>query len=438
MSDVPVSGLPVSDAPASDVPAAEAPTAPPRFTAPPAWSPPPPPVGPPPAAPTPEPFAPEPAAPRSTRPSGFKQFVVGALVGALVGGATAGGVVALSDDGGSGSTRTVVVQPSTVTGRNTSVVTRTGDIQSILAKVEPAVVVIRTGAAVDAGLFNGNGGNSGGQGTGFVVSPDGIVVTNNHVVADANGQIEVSLSDGTNLKAKVLGQSPDNDLAVLKVDANNLATVKLGSSDDLQVGDDVVAIGNALALEGGLSVTRGIISQKGRTVPEDQTGATLYDMLQTDAAINPGNSGGPLVNAAGEVVGINTALAGDSQNVGFAISIDSAKAVIDELRQGHDVRAPFLGVYTQAITPAITKRLNLTTKTGALIKQVTPNTAAAAAGLEADDVIVAVGGQAVARPDDVGAAIRKHRVGDKVDVVVERDGKQETLTVTLGARPRSN
>jgi len=376
----------------------------------------------------------------SARPSGFKQFLVGALVGALVGGATAGGIYALTDDGGSQSTRTVVVKPASGAGRNTSVVTHTGDIQAIVAKVEPAVVAIRTGAAVDAGLFSDDGSSNGGggAGTGFVISPDGVIVTNDHVVAGAHGKIEVSFSNGVNYTAKVLGSSVDDDLAVLKVDATNLPTLKLGSSEALQVGDDVVAIGNALALEGGLSVTQGIISQKGRTVPEDETGATLYDVLQTDAAINPGNSGGPLVNAAGEVIGINTALAGDSQNVGFAISIDSAKPVIEQLRQGHDVRAPFLGVWTQEVTPAIAQELDLKTTTGAVVMKVAKGSAADDAGLQAHDVIVAVDGTQVVRPDDVGGAIRLHQPGDKVTIVVERDGARRSLPVTLGTRPRNS
>ena len=378
---------------------------------------------------------PAPPAASPARPSGFKQLVVGVVIGALVGGATAGGVVALSDDGSS-EPGTVVVRQEQGTGRNTSVVTRRGDVQSILAKAEPAVVAIRTGSAADEGFFDGGGGG-GGAGTGFVISSDGLIVTNNHVIEDAGGQIEVSFSNGTNLSAEVLGQSADHDLAVLKVDGENLPTLALGSSDALQVGDDVVAIGNALALEGGLSVTRGIISQKHRTVPEDQTGAVLYDVLQTDAAINPGNSGGPLVNADGEVVGINTALAGDSQNVGFAISIDSAKPVIEELSQGRDVRAPFLGVFTQAVTPSLIDELDLQTRRGAVVVRLTEGAPAAEAGIEVNDVIVAVGDIAVERPNDVGSAIRRHKVGDEVQIVVERDGEQRSIPVRLGARPRS-
>jgi serine protease Do len=305
------------------------------------------------------------------------------------------------------------------------------DIQGILAKVEPSVVAIRTGGAV-----TGDGSSGGGAGTGFVISPDGIIVTNNHVVADAGGQIEATFTDGTSKKAKVLGRSTDNDLAVLKVDAAGLPVAKLGSSDKLQVGDEVIAIGNALALEGGLSVTRGIISAKGRTVPEE-TGATLFGVLQTDAAINPGNSGGPLVNSDGEVVGINTAIADpqEAQNVGFAISIDAAKSVIDDLRVGKQVQTPFLGVATQEVTPAVAKELNLKTDTGAVIRKVTAGSGAALAGLKANDVIMAVGGTQVSTPEQVAGAIRGSKPGAKVDLLIERDGAQKTVSVTLGTRP---
>ncbi|MGZ4712352.1 MAG: trypsin-like peptidase domain-containing protein [Acidimicrobiia bacterium] len=372
------------------------------------------------------------------RGPGWRQFVVGAVVGALVGGGTAAGVALATRDDGKGTTRTVVVGAESRPVSNTSVIGKAKDVQSVLAKVDGAVVAVQTGAAVDQGLFSGRSNSqSGGAGTGFVISPDGVIVTNNHVVAGAGGRIEVEFSDGTKQAAKLLGRAPAYDLAVLKVDGKNLRTVKLGSSDDLQVGDQVVAVGNALALQGGLSVTEGIISGKGRIVPEEETGTTLYDMLQTDAAINPGNSGGPLVNAAGEVVGINTALAGGSQNVGFAISIDSAKSVIDMLKEGKSVKVAFLGVETSEVTPAIAKSLNLNTKTGAVIQRVTQGAAADKAGIKVHDVIVAIGGKPVRGPQDVGAEIRRYAPGDKADVTVERDGKDVTLSVDLGARPDS-
>jgi S1-C subfamily serine protease len=376
---------------------------------------------------------------RGSRGTGWRQFVVGVVVGALVGGGVAAGVSVATKDDGNSTTRTVVVgAASSKPVRNTSVIGKAKDVQEVLARVNGAVVAIQTGAAVDSGLFPGsNDGTTGGEGTGFVVSPDGVIVTNNHVVAGANGRIEVEFSDGTKQAAELLGRAPEYDLAVIKVDGKNLPTVKLGSSDALQVGDEVVAVGNALALQGGLSVTEGIISGKGRVVPEEETGATLYDMLQTDAAINPGNSGGPLVNAAGEVVGINTALAGGSQNVGFAISIDSAKSVIGALRDGKSVRVAFLGVATVDVTPAIAKSLNLNTRDGAVVRQVTNGTAAQDAGMETDDVIIAIGGHKVTSPEDVGAEIRRYSPGDKVDVTVERAGQDVTLHVELGVRPDS-
>ena len=388
----------------------------------------PPPTVPPPVVPSPAP------AMAPARPAPWKQFIAGALVGALVGGATAGGIfLATKDD--STTSRTVIVRSGAASGRNTSVIAEPKDIQGILAKIEPAVVAIRTGDAVDATLFpNGSDSGSGAAGTGFVVSSDGVVVTNNHVIANAGGRIQVAFSDGSIKKARVLGRSPENDLAVLKVDATGLPTAKLGNSDALAVGDQVVAIGNALALEGGLSVTRGIISAKGRTVQEE-SGNTIIDALQTDAAINPGNSGGPLVNSNGEVVGINTALAGGSQNVGFAISINGAKRIVDELSQGKAVKTAFLGVQTTEVTPEIVNQLNLGTKSGVVVVKVTAGSGAAAAGLKADDVIVQVAGKKVTTPEGVAAEIRRHQPGDKLNVTIERGGKRQTISVTLGVRP---
>jgi putative serine protease PepD len=359
-----------------------------------------------------------PRAPRETTPGPgrWKQFLVGALVGALVGGATAAGISAAVDDNGSGGGDTVVVRSGQEGGRNTSTIAQAEDVQAILAKVEPAVVAISAGSNFGSGA-----------GTGFVISADGVIVTNNHVV-DGADQIEVTFNDGRTESAEVLGSSVDNDLAVLKVEGTGFPTAKLGSSDALQVGDEVIAIGNALDLGDDLSVTRGIISAKDRSVPEAETGATIYGALQTDAAINPGNSGGPLVNADGEVIGINTAIANPSQaqNVGFAISIDTAKSIIDDLRLGREVRAAFLGVATQE------------TDDGVRVMQVTEGSAAADAGVERGDVIIAVGETAIETPEDLGAAVRRLEPGDEVRILIERDGSQETLTAELGTRPQSD
>jgi putative serine protease PepD len=349
------------------------------------------------------------------RPGAWKQFLVGALVGALVGGATAAGVTAAVDDSGGGGD-TVVVRSPEARGRNTSTIAQADDVQSILAKIEPAVVAISARSNFGAGA-----------GTGFVISADGVIVTNNHVV-DGASRIEATFHDGSTREAEVLGSSADNDLAVLKVDATGLPTAKLGSSDALQVGDEVIAIGNALDLGDDLSVTRGIISAKDRSIPEAETGVTIFGALQTDAAINPGNSGGPLVNADGEVVGINTAIAPPSQaqNVGFAISIDTAKSVIDDLRLGREVRAAFLGVATEEADA------------GVRVVQVTEGSAAADAGVERGDVIIAIGSTAIETPEDLGAAVRRLGPGDEVELRIQRDGEARTLTATLGTRPTND
>jgi S1-C subfamily serine protease len=381
------------------------------------------------------------------RPTAWKQFLAGSLVGALVGAGVAGGIYVATKNDSKTVTRTIVEPERTPAGTasNSTIASKPNDIQSILAKVEPAVVAIRTGSAA-SDLFgggsssdSGDSGDQGGAGSGFVVSPDGVIVTNNHVIEGANGKIEVAFTDGTLKKAKVLGHSSDYDLAVLKVNATNLPTAALGSSDSLQVGDDVVAIGNALALEGGLSVTQGIISAEGRTVDEPD-GARLFGALQTDAAINPGNSGGPLVNASGQVVGINTALAGGSQNVGFAIAIDSAKDVIAALEKGQQVKTALLGVRTEMNSPAVAQHLHLKTTEGVVLVHddsgpaVAKGSGADKAGLRENDVILSIDGQKMSSPDDVAGLVRRHEPGETVSVAINRGGKVMTVNVTLGTK----
>jgi S1-C subfamily serine protease len=229
--------------------------------------------------------------------------------------------------------------------------------------------------------------------------------------------------------------SPSTDLAVVKVDRTGLATIEIGDSEAAQVGDEVVAIGNALALEGGLTVTRGIISGTNRTV-ETNVGGSLLGMLQTDAAINPGNSGGPLLDAAGRVIGINTAIANPSeaQNVGFAIPISKAQPIIEDLRLGR--AAAFLGVTTDSVTPTLARERDLAVTMGALVIEVTPDAPAEEAGIRAGDVIIEIGGDPIAGSGDVPTAIRKHRPGDAVKIVVNRDGERLELDATLAERPQ--
>ena len=274
---------------------------------------------------TPPPYVPPqpagPAAPAASRPGRWRTAAV--AVAFLVGGAS-GGLVAGLVDGQTAADTPAVAQSSAGSGA----IAEPQDIQAILAKVEPAVVTIRTQLASQGRFFVASG-----AGTGVILTADGEVLTNAHVVQGATS-IEVTLSgESQGRRADLIGIDSSNDLALLKIrNASNLPTAELGSSGDLRVGDDVVAIGNALALDGGLTVTDGIVSAVNRTI-SDRT-IHLEGLIQTDAAINSGNSGGPLVNAAGQVVGINTVVAGDAQNIGFAIAIDRAKPVIDQLRSG--------------------------------------------------------------------------------------------------------
>ncbi len=379
------------------------------------------------AAPPPDRYWPVPTPPaRRDASRGPWQFLLGVLIGAVVAALVAGGIVAATDDGSN-------PRPSTPLARNTSVFAEPRDVQGVLQKVEPAVVVVRTGGATDDFA---RGESRGGEGTGFVISSDGFIVTNNHVVDGAGGRIQVTFLDGTEKPARVVGRSTGNDLAVLKVDAHDLPTAELGDSNTLQVGDQVLAIGNALALEGGPSVTQGIVSAKGRQITTEN-GETLFNLLQTDAAINRGNSGGPLVNSRGQVVGINTAIAppDQAQNVGFAIPISQARPIVDELRQGRNVRTAFLGVETQTLTRPIANELGIDFTAGAVVRRVSADSPARSAGIEARDVIVKVGDVDVESADDVAAGVRTHRPGDKVAVAVVRDGKKRTFTATLAERP---
>jgi serine protease Do len=338
-------------------------------------------------------------------------------VGALVGAAVAGGIVAAVDDdgsdGGLAASGGGIVAGDPV------------DIHAVLDHVTPAVVQIRTEAVDTRTPFPVQG-----AGSGFVISPDGVIVTNAHVVPGAS-TIEVTFADGTVRTGRVLGRDEERDIAVLDVDAEDLPVVELGDSDALVVGDDVVAIGNALALPGGPTVTRGIVSATGRTLSAEG-GIELDHLIQTDAAINPGNSGGPLVDASGRVIGINTAIIGDAQSIGFAIAINGLRDLIDDLAELDEQPIAFLGVLT---TPVDQAPEDVGVDAGAYVVEVTDGTGASDAGIEAGDVITAVDGEDVTAPVDVGDAIRGTEPGDHVSIDVLRDGETVTLDVTIGERP---
>ncbi|MDP9440858.1 MAG: trypsin-like peptidase domain-containing protein, partial [Actinomycetota bacterium] len=310
-------------------------------------------------------------------------------------------------------------------GSNTSLVGSPLDIQGVLDKVQPAVV------AIGVAGFEGRG-----AGTGMILTPDGEVLTNNHVVEGA-ARIQVTLNgESEPRQADMVGADASADLAVIKIrGASGLPTVDLGSSAAARVGDDAIAIGNALALPGGPTVTQGIISAKDRTL------GGLDGLIQTDAAINRGNSGGPLVNAAGQVIGINTAVirggGSEAEGIGLAIAIDPAKQIIEQLRQGGlppDQRA-FLGVSTQDLSPEVKENIQTGANSGAVVAEVVAGSAAAAAGLRRFDVIVRIDGKEVRGAANVGSTIRSKKPGDEVQIEYFRGDERRTATVTLGTRP---
>ncbi|HEV8718309.1 MAG TPA: Do family serine endopeptidase [Candidatus Binatia bacterium] len=266
-------------------------------------------------------------------------------------------------------------------------------------------------------------------GSGFLISPDGYIITNNHVIGDAE-KITVSLSDTEEYTAKVVGADDKTDLALLKIPATHpLPRLVLGQSADLQIGDWVVAIGNSFGL--ARSVTAGIVSAKGRVL-----GSGPYDdFIQTDASINPGNSGGPLLNLKGEVVGINAAIftqSGGNIGIGFATPIDLAKSVVSELKEKGSVTRAWLGVSVQAVTPSLAKSFGLAEPTGALVAEVSKGGPADKAGLRRGDVITRFHGTPIKDSHELPSLVARMPVGAKTEVTVSRGGRAQAFTVTLG------
>lgn len=305
-----------------------------------------------------------------------------------------------------------------------------GSIPAIVEAIKPSVVAIFTqGLARD---FFFQIVPTQGAGTGLVATSDGHILTNAHVVSDSRS-IEVLLSDGKRLPAEIVGQDVATDLAVLKVKAQELKPAPFGDSGQLRVGDTVIAVGHALALPGGPTVTEGIVSALDRSIREE-TGAVLENLIQTDAAINPGNSGGALLDSAGNVVGINTAIAGQAQNIGFAIAISPARAVVDELMRSGKVVRPFLGIQMVTLSPAIASQQRVTVEEGALVTGVVDGSPAALSGLQPEDVIVEVEGKKVTDTDGVTSAINSKKPGDSLDLVVVRGRDRVKLSPTLAER----
>ncbi len=307
-------------------------------------------------------------------------------------------------------------------------------IVEVVERVTPAVVAVYTEQVQSQFFFQGV---VQGAGTGAIIRSDGYIVTNNHVIEGAR-QITVGLADGRTLPARLVGRDPEGDLAVIKVEAQGLPTLAFGASDALRRGDWVIAVGNAAGLQGGLSVTLGIVSAVGRTILTDAARQVyLFDVIQTDAAINEGNSGGPLVNLRGELVGINTAIQGNAQGIGFAIPSAVVEPTVAALISKGSVTRAYLGVETQALTPAIASQLGVNVQVGIWVRQVLAGTSAGRAGLKQGDILVKVGGLLVRSDAEFRRALWRFNPGDTVVIEFLRDGKLRTVNVTLGERPPS-
>ncbi len=303
-------------------------------------------------------------------------------------------------------------------------------IETVAQQVTPAVVYVAVRSIVPS-LF-GFGQIQQGIGSGVIFDARGYILTNDHVIAGAQ-EIQVVLGDGRQFTGRVIGRSPANDIAVVKIDGENLPVATLGDSDQLRVGQWVVAIGNALGLEGGPTVTAGVVSALNRTIAPSPGEAAFGPLIQTDAAINPGNSGGPLVNLQGEVVGINTAKIQTAEGIGFAIPINKAKEIVQQLLEARP--RPYLGITSVSVTPALAAAYGLPVSRGVLVVDVESGGPADQAGIQPGDIIVRLDDRDISSTDDLQAALSTHQPGDEVTLVVNRNGRELSLRVTVGTAP---
>lgn len=331
-------------------------------------------------------------------------------------------------------------------------------VSAAVQRVGPAVVRIDTERTVSTGFqtdpffddpffrqFFGNNFPSQmpqqyrqqGQGSGFIVDASGIVLTNAHVVSGADS-VTVTLKDGRTLQGDVRGVDEPSDLAVVKIDGSDLPVAPLGNSSDVEVGDWAIAVGNPLGLDN--TVTLGIVSTLNRSSAQIGIPDKRLDFIQTDAAINPGNSGGPLLNQAGEVIGINTAIRADAEGIGFAIPIDAVKAIKDQLARGETIPHPYIGIQMRSLTADLAKQSNddpnatiqLPEVNGVLVMRVMPNSPAAEAGLRRGDVITDIDGQTITTAEDLQRTVEHSNVGQSLRLRVIRNGNTQTITVRPG------
>lgn len=399
------------------------------------------------------------------------------LLGGMVMGGVTGGVVGLyaaASISGNAVSANLLAHPfhaSKPAAQATSPAAPNEDqsLSAMVKKVPPAVVSIVISKEVSVmqpnDMFNfgpfsfdmGNGGQGQGGdtnsptqkqtvggGSGFIVSPDGLIVTNRHVVDDTSATYTVVLSDGSKHDAKVLARDTAIDLALIKIDGKNLPTLALGDSDTLQLGQTVVAIGNALG-EFSNSVTRGIVSGINRKITAgDMGGSEVIDQaIQTDAAINPGNSGGPLLNLDGQVIGVNTAVSQSGQSVGFAIPINIAKQSISSVQKTGRIIRPYLGVRYVIISSDMAKQNQLPFSYGALVSRganpgqvaVVPGSPADRAGISENDILLEADGVKIDEDHTLVSAIVKKKVGDTLSLKVYHKGDTKTVTVSLAEMP---
>lgn len=354
------------------------------------------------------------------------------LVSGLVGGAAI--VLALSVLNVPGITIPNGVSPTPATKKERLVLEESSAIIDAVKKVSPSVVSITT--TRDLHDFFGQTYQEKGGGTGFIITSDGLIATNKHVVSDTNATYTVLTSDGKTYPATVLSRDTLNDLAVIKIDAKGLKPVELGDSNALNTGQWVIAIGNALG-EFENTVTVGVVSAKERRITT--SGQTLDGLIQTDAAINPGNSGGPLINIAGQVVGINTAVAGGAEGIGFAINIDSVKTALDSVQRTGRIIRPWLGVRYLSINKEVARQADLPVDKGALVYRgpnpgdvpVVAGSPAAKAGIQENDIITKINNQEITENTSLVSILQKYKPSDTITLTVLRKGEEKKIDVTL-------
>jgi len=370
-------------------------------------------------------------------------FILGAIIGGLIG--SVGGYYLINNKNKTSSTEiSNNILPTQEVYVPSSLGSFEKDIVNVVKKTMPAVVNISTVTLVEDFFFGVY--PQSGIGSGFIIDPKGYILTNYHVVERAR-KIDVTLSEGKKYTGKIVGYDKRSDLAVIKIDAENLPYLPLGDSDKLEPGQFAIAIGNPYGLN--RTVTLGIVSALNRTIIEPN-GVRLENLIQTDAAINPGNSGGPLINIKGEVIGINTAIKSDAQGIGFAIPINKAKEIANKLIKEGKITYPWIGIRGYAITSDMLDYIKFPVNKGVVIAEVVPGSPADKAGLKGGnrviyvdgtqiivggDIITKIDGKSVESMEDLRSEIQKRKVGDTVEITYIRNGQEYTVKIKLEAMP---